>query len=65
MKLCQEVINDLLSAAELLSLLAKHEVVNDWERSHAYHKVHCIEGYSDEKVMEVEITAVCAKPKIL
>ncbi|CAB4019171.1 Hypothetical predicted protein, partial [Paramuricea clavata] len=48
-KVRQEVLNDLLTADQLLSVLVKNRIVDEWKRNYEYHNVHCIEDDCHEK----------------
>jgi hypothetical protein len=54
----QEVLNDLLTADQLLSVLVKNGIVDEWKRNYGYHNVHCIEDDCHEKVMEDHINII-------
>ena len=58
-KVRQEVLNDLLTADQLLSVLVQNGVLDKWERNYDYHNVHCIEeDDSNEKVMKGIINTI-------
>ncbi len=55
----QEVLNDLLTADQLLSVLVQNGVLDEWERNYDHHNAHCIEeDDSNEKVMKGIINTI-------